>query len=178
MSRKNAATGTQTIPAPTAGNSDRNAINTAQSNTLGMSRNQKIRPPSAPCVIATSRLPLTVARTTRLNLSCKRRFCCSSNGTAVRTLRASSAPSRRKKNSRYSMMKKLTMNSNVPWPKMKALAASSCPPVIALLTIFSRSPFNSPMPKRSSRCWKYGGRMCLNCVTYPAMSSSPLSMFL
>ncbi|MCY1183671.1 hypothetical protein D9M73_243110 [compost metagenome] len=64
VSRKNAATGTQTIPAPTAGNSDRNAINTAQSNTLGMSRNQKIRPPSAPWVMATNRLPFTVARTT------------------------------------------------------------------------------------------------------------------
>ncbi|MNV81295.1 hypothetical protein D3C71_1749530 [compost metagenome] len=74
LSRNQAATGTQTSPAPTAGNSDKNAINTAQSNALGMSRNQKIKPPNAPCVTATSRLPLTVARTTRLNLSCRRRF--------------------------------------------------------------------------------------------------------
>ncbi|MNF94138.1 hypothetical protein D3C84_768370 [compost metagenome] len=114
VNRKNAATGTQTIPAPTAGNNDRNAINTAQIKALGISRNQKIKPPKAPCVMATTRLPFTVARTTRLNLSCKRRFWFSSSGTAVRTFRASSAPSRRKKNSRYSMMKKLTMNWNVP----------------------------------------------------------------
>ncbi|MNL75286.1 hypothetical protein D3C87_2010660 [compost metagenome] len=93
-------------------------------------------------------------------------------------MRASSAPSRRKKNSRYSMMKKLTMNSNVPWPKLNAWVAKNWLPVIALLMIFSRSPFNSPMPKRSSRCWKYTGRLCLNCATYPAMSSSPLSMLL
>ncbi|MDZ5112104.1 AI-2E family transporter [Pseudomonas putida] len=50
-----------------------------------------------------------VARTTRLNFSCKRRFWCSGSGTARRTWRATSAPSRRKKNNRYIMMPKLPL---------------------------------------------------------------------
>ncbi|MNN56962.1 hypothetical protein D3C81_1719230 [compost metagenome] len=100
VNRKYAATGAQMIPAPTAGSSDRNAIITAHTNALGISSTQKMKPPRAPWVIATSTLPLTVARTTRLNFNCRRRFWCSGSGTARRTRRATSAPSRKKKNSR------------------------------------------------------------------------------
>ena len=43
-------------------------------------------------------------------------------------------------------MKKLTTNSNVPWPKLNAWRGDQTPcPVTALLMIFSRSPFSSPI---------------------------------
>ena len=47
---------------------------TPQSSALGMSSTQKISPPRAPCSAATTTLPFTVARTTRVNLICKRRL--------------------------------------------------------------------------------------------------------
>ncbi|MNF60497.1 hypothetical protein D3C84_421170 [compost metagenome] len=97
---KNSATGPQTIPAPTSGSSERKAIITPQNTGLGMSSTQNTRPPSAPWTMETTMLPFTVARTTRVNLICSRRLCCSPRGIAMRTLRATSRPSRRKKNSR------------------------------------------------------------------------------
>ncbi|MNM71171.1 hypothetical protein D3C81_828270 [compost metagenome] len=161
VSRKYAATGAHTIPAPTAGNSDRNAISTAHTSALGISSTQKMKPPSAPWVMATSTLPFTVARTTRLNFSCKRRFWCSGSGTARRTWRATSAPSRRKKNNRYSMTKKLTMNWKVSCPKLNAWLASTWLPWVAHLLILSRSPSRLPMPMLSRPCWANAGSMSL-----------------
>ncbi|MDT4872094.1 hypothetical protein FQZ97_1072610 [compost metagenome] len=97
---KNSATGPQIIPAPTSGSSERKAIITPQNTGLGMSSTQNTAPPRIPWQPATTMLPFTVARTTRVNLICSRRLCCSPRGMAMRTLRATSGPSRRKKYSR------------------------------------------------------------------------------
>ena len=67
-------------PRPTAGSSDRKAISVPQSTGAWTPRNQKISPPSATCSMATTTLPLTVARTTVRNLPSRSRLISSSSG--------------------------------------------------------------------------------------------------
>src|SRR3569832_2358684 len=69
------ATDPQINPAPMAGSKDKNAISTPHSSAPCTPRIQNITPPSAPCVAATTMLPLTVARITVMNLSSNCRLC-------------------------------------------------------------------------------------------------------
>ena len=62
------AVGPHTSAAPTTGIRESSVITTPHSTAARISRIQKIRPPSAPCAMATSRLPFTVARITPANL--------------------------------------------------------------------------------------------------------------
>ncbi|MNY59007.1 hypothetical protein D3C86_1954080 [compost metagenome] len=80
MAKKYSATGPQIRPAPTAGSSDRKAMTTAHSTGPWMSSSQKISPPSAPWDMATTRLPLMVARTTVVNLLASAVLCAGSSG--------------------------------------------------------------------------------------------------
>ena len=86
--------------APTAGSSDRNAISAAQSSAPWMPSAQKITPPSVPCMIATTMLPLTVARITVANLREQRSVVLRASGIASRMCERACAPSRSRKNSR------------------------------------------------------------------------------
>src|SRR3546814_1807353 len=75
-----------------------------------MPRNQNIRPPSVPCVAATTMLPLTVARTTVANLRNRCCLCSSLRGIKCLLWRARLPPSRSRKNSKYSMIPMLIRN--------------------------------------------------------------------
>ena len=121
--RKYAATGTQTSAAPTAGSSDRKAISTAQSRAPVMPRNQNAMPPSRPWIAATSRLPLTVARTTVPNRSSRACLWGSVSGRARRNACTIRSPSRIRKKARYSATHRLARNSKVFCPMPTACPA-------------------------------------------------------
>ncbi len=68
------ATGTQTSAEPTAGSSDRKIISAPQSSAPLIPRSQNATPPMVPWITAITMLPLTVARTTAVNLSISARL--------------------------------------------------------------------------------------------------------
>ena len=90
-----------------------------------MPSTQNARPPSAPCTIATTTLPFTVARMTVVNLPNSCRLSSSFSGIASRMPRANERPSRSRKNARYSVMKKLTTTSSVSCPMLSTLVAKN-----------------------------------------------------
>ena len=94
------ATGTQISAEPTAGSSERKAIRVPQSTAPCTPSTPRMKPPRAPCTTATMMLPLTVARTTAVNLAIRLRLCMSLSGMALRISATSCEPSRSRKNSR------------------------------------------------------------------------------
>src|SRR4029079_17393540 len=102
------------MAAPTAGSNEQSAITTAHNTGALIPKNQKISPPRAPCTAATSRLPLKVARMTAVDLSTSAGCGSGGRGMACVMRLVRPSPSRTKKNSRYSMMAKLTRKLMVP----------------------------------------------------------------
>jgi hypothetical protein len=71
-------------------------------------------PPNMPCRAATRRVPLNMARMTMANLINRARFCSVCNGIASLRRWESWLPSRKKKNRRYNIRKKLMIIRAVP----------------------------------------------------------------
>ncbi len=172
VAKKYRATGSHTSPAPTAGTSDRKAISTAHSKAPLTSRNQKASPPSAPWIAATSRLPFTVARITVVNLLTRSCFCACASGIARRTARATASPSRIRKNARYMVMKRPTMNSNVFWPIASACVAINWLACDSAAASRRRRVSKSASPKRSKSALIQGGnasntswKYCPACIS-------------
>ncbi len=128
-----------------------------------MPRNQKIRPPSAPCTAATAMLPLTVARATVVNLRSRCCLCGSLSGIARMMSLEICGPSRNRKNSRYSITPKLTMNWNVFCPMLNACVAMIWLAWVAPVVSFCCRSLISVSPKRSSTLVTDGGRACTAC---------------
>ncbi|MNW15098.1 hypothetical protein D3C71_2135090 [compost metagenome] len=73
---------------------------TPHSSAPWIDRIEKMIPPSAPCAAATAILPLTVARTTVVNLRNRCCLCALLSGIARFSRAVSCGPSRNRKNSR------------------------------------------------------------------------------
>ncbi|MNT26026.1 hypothetical protein D3C72_1615770 [compost metagenome] len=136
---------------------------TPHSSAPWIDRMEKMMPPSAPCAAATATLPLTVARTTVVNLRNRCCLCVSPNGTARRRRADSCGPSRSRKNSRYIMMPKLITNWNVSWPMFRAWVARNWLACIAPALSLSCRLGMSATSKRASTSCTDGGSAAIAC---------------
>ncbi|MNV59933.1 hypothetical protein D3C71_1523810 [compost metagenome] len=157
------ATGTQINPAPTAGSSDRKAIKTPQSTGPWMPSAQKIMPPNAPWDAATTMFPLTVALITVVNFSISCLLWASFSGVACPMRKARLAPSRNRKNNRYSIMPKLTTNSSVFCPTVKTRVARNWLACTETDDSFSCSSATLVRCSRSSRSTAHAGMAAITC---------------
>ncbi len=136
---------------------------TPHSSAPWIDRIEKMMPPSAPCAAATATLPLTVARTTVVNLRSRCCLCVSLSGMARLSRADSCGPSRNRKNSRYSMMPKLITNWNVSCPMFKACVARNWLACMAPALSFSCRLGMSARSKRASRSCTDGGSAAMAC---------------
>jgi len=125
-------------------------MTTPHSSAPGMPSTTKAMPPSAPWIAATTTLPLTVERTTEVKLRYSR--CCTigSSGTARWMRRISLSPSSSRKNSRYSITRKLTEKSSVFWLMVQSWRVIGWEPSAADCRSFSCTAGRSFMPAFSS----------------------------
>lgn len=123
-------------------------------------------PPRAPCDAATAMLPLTVARTTVVNLRNRWCLCASLSGMARLMRWPSWGPSRSRKNSRYNMMPKLITNWNVSCPMLSACVARNWLACMAPALSFSCRLGMSARSKRASRSCTDGGSASIACWKY------------
>ena len=146
-------------PAPTAGISDSTAITTPHNKAPGIPSHQKINPPSAPWVAATSRLPLMVARVTSANLANSSFSRSSPSGSARISMLTMASPSRIRKNARYSISPRLRKNWKVFWPTARARLARNWPAPVKASTVCDLMRSRS-ISKRSARVCNQG-KACL-----------------
>ena len=125
-------------------------------------RTQNASPPSAPCAAATRTLPLTVARITVVKRASRRALAGDESGIASRTPRATSTPSRSRKNSRYIAMTKATMTSSTSWPISSTRPASAWPRCVIAAVTFACSAARSSMPSQPSRPVAHDGSAATN----------------
>ncbi len=91
---------------------------------------------------------MTVARTTATNLAMSTRLCAAARGIALQAVRARPAPSRTRKNARYSAMNRLVTKSKVSRPMASACAAMTCVSCAAAAMRRACSVSKSTRPKR------------------------------
>ena len=177
MANRYSATGPQTSAAPTAGSSDRKAITTAHSSGAWIPSIQNASPPMAPWAAATRKLPFTVARITVVNFSNNSRLFSPLSGTARWMRLASALPSLSRKNSRYTMTKKLTTKSKAFMPTLSILVAMKRLPSSAASDSLACSVPMLSMPNRPMMSCIHAGKAAKIFCRKAAISISPETTF-